>query len=78
MFSAQTLALQQVKVPDMELQKLVFILNMVVFGMAALMYLVCHIWNKSALMRSSNKYASSNSLKESEINSEFVSNEEIV
>lgn len=62
----------------MDLQKFVLISNMVVFGMAALMYLVCHIWNKSALMRSSNKYASSNSLKESEINSEFVSNDEIV
>ena len=68
--------------PIATLESMIFYSNLLVFTLAGLMTLTCKFFDsKSERMSKSNRYQSSNSHKESEIEFEFAStynNEEIV
>jgi hypothetical protein len=74
--------MNKIKMPDLALETLIFYSNLVVFGLAAVMGLVCKFLDSGAKKVSrSNRYQSSNTLKESEIEFEFMStysNDDIV
>ena len=77
LFRAQTLALKEIKTPTLSLETLIFYFNVLIFTFAGMMVLVYKLLDPTYSMTKSNKYQSSNSIKESEIEFEFVSGEEI-
>jgi hypothetical protein len=70
--------MERIKVPDADLSSLIFYSNVFVFSFAAFLGIIGRLlMPNEAIISKSNRYQSSNSHKVSEIEFEFMSNDEI-